>query len=116
MRTAGGGMESHCGAETYPIYDEPEILSVTRHAPGGGNPYIAYEKSGRLLARSEPDPYCPRHGGTNPPAFDLILEAEVIEAQSRLEALQSARAKQLENKAKQTPQFAITAIPSEVTR
>jgi hypothetical protein len=86
MQTPGSGVESNCGATTYPIVDEPEIVPVTIRPPEG-NPYVTFQKTGHLLPREKPDPYCPVHGGTQPVEQTTITFAEVIAAQKNLAQL-----------------------------
>jgi hypothetical protein len=94
LRGPGGGNESHCGSKTYAIADEPEIVPVTVR-PDNGNPYIDFVKTGVLLPREHPDPYCPRHGGTGKPEARIVMQAEVIDAARKSAALQAAYDAQL---------------------
>jgi hypothetical protein len=71
----GGGVETHCGAVTYPAVDEPELVPV--QAADGT---IDYRPSGRLLARVHDDPYCPGHGGTPDPGPVPVSMAELERA------------------------------------
>lgn len=86
----GCAPDTHCGAQTYPIYDEPEIVLQRIRQPDGT---VTLEplSTGVLLPRATDDPYCPEHGGTPKPDPGLIrmfLTRELETRQKELEALQ----------------------------
>jgi hypothetical protein len=87
MQVPGGGTESHCGGRTYPIFDEPEFAPVWRQDPGAAAPHQVFVPTGRHLARAADDPYCPRHGGTEPPPEPQVSYAEVLAAQQHFQEL-----------------------------
>lgn len=83
QRTAPGcAPESHCGARTYPMQDEPEIVPVTEYVDGQPVGRMAF--SGRYVNREHDDPHCPAHGGSPAPPAPVITLAQVLEARSRL--------------------------------
>ena len=95
MMTPGSGVESHCGAVTYPIVDEPEIIPVTVRQDGGLPPYVTYQKSGHVLPRPTPDPYCPGDGGTTPPTGPVVDLAQVQAAARQAAELAEAYERKL---------------------
>lgn len=78
----GMGVETCCGAATYPAVDEPELGSV-RHLDGT----IEYRRTGRLIERTHPDPYCPAHGGSPEPPPPPVTQAELEQAYAYYAAL-----------------------------
>ena len=87
----GCGVETHCGAETYPIYDQPEIV-LARVLQEDGSTALEHVATGVLLPRTEDDPHCPEHGGTPKPEPGLIkmfLQREMAQKRAELQALQS---------------------------
>jgi hypothetical protein len=58
----GQAPETTCGARTWPVVDEPEMMQVRL-----ANGEYAYRETGRVLARETPDPYCPGHRGSPEP-------------------------------------------------
>lgn len=58
----GTGVETTCGAATYPAADEPELAAV--RLPDGAS---VLRPTGRLVERGHADPYCPAHGGSPEP-------------------------------------------------
>lgn len=83
QRTApGGGVETSCGALTYPALDEPELVPVR-----GADGEYTYQPTGRLLARAADDPYCPEHGGTGDPGPIPVSMAELEAAHAHYAAL-----------------------------
>lgn len=73
----GMGVETHCGARTFPAVDEPEQIPV-RQADGT----YRMQPTGRLLAREQADPYCPAHGGSSEPAAVPVSYAELQAARA----------------------------------
>lgn len=72
----GQGIETVCGARTWPLVDEPEIVPVRVPNPAGGAEAVyAYHNTGKSLPRANDDPYCPAHGGaTEPPPPPVTIE------------------------------------------
>lgn len=58
----GMGVETSCGALTYPAVDEPELVPMLH--PNGD---LELRRTGRHLPREQDDPYCPAHGGVEEP-------------------------------------------------
>lgn len=69
------GVETICGAPTYPAVDEPELSAFAR--PDG---VFEMRPTGRLTARGFDDPYCPAHGGTHEPPPPPVTAAELESA------------------------------------
>lgn len=63
----GMGVETTCGALTWPAADEPEIVARPVRQPGIAEITYQYLNTGRMLPREHPDPYCPAHGGSPQP-------------------------------------------------
>lgn len=107
----GCAPETHCGAETYPIYDEPELVYRLVQAPDGSTAQHPVE-SGVLLPRREDDPYCPEHGGTPKPdenTIHMFLQREFDRRRSELEAIGRQLASGTHSAVEQAVQNAITA-------
>jgi hypothetical protein len=80
--TPGTGVETVCGALTWPANDEPE-LGVVRL----GNGDLEYRPTGRVLPRAQPDPYCPSHGGSAEPPPPPLSMAELEHAYQAYQAM-----------------------------
>ena len=63
----GMGVETTCGALTWPAADEPEVVARAVRQPGIAEVTYQYLHTGRMLPREHPDPYCPAHGGSPEP-------------------------------------------------
>jgi hypothetical protein len=74
----GGGVETCCGAPTFPAVDAPELVLV-RH----DDDTYTYEPTGRMLARDQDDPHCPAHDGTPEPELIPVPLAELEAARRR---------------------------------
>lgn len=92
----GAGVETHCGARTFPAQDEPEMLPVTVRDDDGTR--TEYRHTGNYLPRGTDDPHCPEHGGFPAPpprvltAVELAAQGEQLEIERRkyVEELQRA--------------------------
>ena len=87
----GCAPETHCGAQTYPIYDEPEIIYRRVQNPDGTLGIEPIE-TGVLLPRAADDPHCPEHGGTPAPEPGMIrmfLQRELDTKRAEIEAIQA---------------------------
>jgi hypothetical protein len=82
LQHPGAGIETSCGAQTYPAQDEPELFPVT-----DVNGVTVMRETGRLLARAQDDPYCPAHGGMPEPPPPPVTVAELEAAHARYLAL-----------------------------
>jgi len=85
----GAAPETHCGARTFPLYDEPEIVYRMVEQEGGG-PVHQPVATGVFLPRSHDDPYCPAHGGTpepDPATMRVFLERSAAQKQQELDAI-----------------------------
>lgn len=82
LQHPGAGIETSCGARTYPAIDEPELFPVT-----DVNGVTVMRETGRTLARAQDDPYCPRHGGMPEPPPPPVTMAELEAAHARYLAL-----------------------------
>lgn len=94
-RVHGGGTETHCGGETFHLEDQPEMLPVTVR-DNDGNVTTVYQHTGQYLPREDPDPYCPRHGGTPEPPPRVLTWQELKEGAERLEMERRQYVAQLE--------------------
>ena len=74
----GGGVETSCGAVTFPAVDEPELVPVR-----GADGEYTWQPTGRFLAREQDDPYCPEHGGTPDPGPLPVSMSELAAAHAR---------------------------------
>lgn len=90
----GQGVETSCGAETYPAIDEPEIILVTtRMEVDPSNPQLGsvpvsdWRWTGNYIAREQDDPYCPMHGGSPEPEQAPVSMAELEAAYNHYQAL-----------------------------
>ena len=63
----GMGVETTCGALTWPAADEPEVAARAVRQRGIAEVTYQYIKTGRMLPREHADPYCPAHGGSPEP-------------------------------------------------
>lgn len=87
----GCAPETHCAAETYPIYDEPEVIYRMVQDATGAVTYTGIE-SGVYLPRGTDDPHCPAHGGTPRPdtgVIHMFLQREFERKQGELDALKA---------------------------
>ena len=101
-RTApGAGVETHCGAATYPAVDEPEMVPVTVRDDDGIR--TEYVHTGEYLPRPHDDPYCPAHGGMAAPPPRVLTMAELTAAGEQLEAARRAYVGQLERAGVEIP-------------
>jgi hypothetical protein len=75
----GQGVEITCGAQTWPANDEPEVAAIRRP-----DDTFEYRPTGRVLARAQPDPYCPRHGGSPEPPPPPVDATDVQYAYAQL--------------------------------
>lgn len=76
----GCGAESHCGAQTWPLVDEPELRLVSAFDEASGAVLDRLVPTGRLVAREQDDPYCPLHGGSPQPPPPDVTMAELEQA------------------------------------
>lgn len=90
----GTAPETHCGARTYYAYDEPELVPQTV-TDDDGQPITIHVRTGRMLARVLPDPYCPAHGGTPEPQPEQLHMAELEAAHAAYLQLAGQYAAQL---------------------
>lgn len=80
----GQGVETVCGAPTFPANDIPEIVNVPDE---DGN--LVWKHTGRFVTRVERDPHCPKHGGSSKPPEPPVSASDVAKAQARLQSIQS---------------------------
>lgn len=74
----GQGVETTCGARTFPANDEPElVIVVTGVDPSSGEKYYDAIRTGRFRPREQDDPYCPAHGGSPEPPPPPVSMAEL---------------------------------------
>lgn len=78
----GHGVETVCGGLTFPAVDDPEIVPVRVPNPGSAEAVYSYVTTGRMLPRSQADPFCPRHGGSPEPPPPPVTMAELQAAQA----------------------------------
>ena len=71
----GMGVETICGAPTYPAVDEPELSAFAR-----SDGVFEMRPTGRYIPRGHDDPYCPAHGGTHEPPPPPVTVAELESA------------------------------------
>jgi hypothetical protein len=119
----GQGVETTCGALTFPAVDDPEIVPVRMKTPGVAEVTWSYLPTGKMQARSQDDPYCPAHGGSPEPppppvtmadlqaAHDAYLElaARFEHGQAEQPALQGVPLPALAVPAGQDPESPVTA-------
>lgn len=74
----GMGVETICGARTYPAVDEPEIGAYPR-----GDGTTEFRATGKMVRRGFDDPYCPAHGGTPEPPPEPVTLPELENAYER---------------------------------
>jgi hypothetical protein len=82
----GTAPESCCGARTYPAVDEPELVPVAPEIIDG-QAFHRMVPTGRVTARGQDDPWCPRHGGSPDPGPPPVSLAELQAAQDRYTVL-----------------------------
>ena len=73
----GQGVETMCGALTFPAVDDPEIVPVRVNTPGVAEATYSYLPTGKMLPRSHDDPYCPAHGGSPEPPPPPVSMADL---------------------------------------
>ena len=73
----GQGVETTCGARTFPAVDDPEIVPVRMPNPGSAEAIWSYLPTGKMLPRSQDDPYCAAHGGSPEPPPPPVSMAEL---------------------------------------
>jgi hypothetical protein len=73
----GQGVETVCGARTFPAVDDPEIVPVRVQTPGLAEVQWSYLPTGKMTARSQDDPYCPAHGGSAEPPPPPVTLADL---------------------------------------
>lgn len=73
----GQGVETMCGALTFPAVDDPEIVPVRVPTPGVAAASYSYLPTGNMLPRSQDDPYCPQHGGSPEPPPPPVTMAQL---------------------------------------
>jgi hypothetical protein len=97
----GAGVETHCGAATWPAVDEPEMVPVTVTDDDGTR--TEYRHTGEYLPRAQPDPYCPAHGGMAAPPPRVLTLRELAAAGEQLEAQRRAYVEELERAGVEIP-------------
>jgi hypothetical protein len=78
----GMGVETLCGAPTYPAQDVPEMIVVQDE-----NGVLSHKATGRYVVRETRDPHCPRHGGSPEPPPPPVTEAQLQIAASQYQQL-----------------------------
>jgi hypothetical protein len=73
----GQGVETMCGALTFPAVDDPEIVPVRVRTPGVAEHTWSYLPTGKMQPRSYDDPYCPAHGGSPEPPPPPVTMADL---------------------------------------
>lgn len=83
----GQGVETTCGAKTWPAVDEPEIVPIRVPNPAGSAEAVyAYQNTGKFLPRAHEDPFCPQHGGSpEPPPPPVTIEEMQIAYEAYLQ-------------------------------